>query len=204
MKYLLLFLISAMIISCKTDTKKASPEQDLSYTKHVEEVLSNETLNFSNVRSIGIQLSNEYSIDNKIITKDELLGLNRNELFHIFLNHQYEGQRDTPRMVRKFEAFSHDYFKTNQLEPAYVKLNFYDGNLTGLNLGSETKGEFVANVYDVTNGKNLANFNQGDFDGIFYLGSNTAYDTFENVRLVVKIDTLLFQKEYTKEEMLKN
>ncbi len=51
-------------------------------------------------------------------------------------------------------------------------------------------------MYEKSSGLNLLSFSDPNYEGSFFLGSSTKHDTFKEVRVVLRIDTLFYEQSY--------
>jgi len=187
--------MASLLISCQQNNPelKPLPEKDMSYKMFNEkqlEILGQPESNFDN-------LEMTYVLDLDTITKDSFIRIDFDSIYHIFQEVDFKfTSKDSTVLKVMLNTFSFNYYNNHKFKPSFLEVSYYSDDLLGLNLGSKEHGAMTCNIYEKSSGVRLAGYNKSNYDGAFFLGSSTSHDTFQEIRMVLKVDTLLYEQSF--------
>ena len=189
-----------VLIGCgnKKDLNSKSETIDQSYLLFIQNRIDFFNKPFGYYRNLNLI----HTIDGDTITADSVKRVVLDSLYHIFHDRQFiKVTRDSFEMNSTFELYTKKYAAQNKFKPSFLVLNYYSDNLIGLNLGSHEQGPMQCDVYDKETGMIVSQFNDRNYDGSYFLGGRAASDTFNVLRMVLKIGSFFYEEEFLKKDI---
>lgn len=183
-----------LVYACDSSkTIKEEPKKENSNRKFIEnqlKVLDQPQGYFNN-----LNLTYLYDLDT--ISKDSFDKLDYDSIYHIFQEIDFKFiSKDSILRNVTLNSVSFEYYRTHTFKPTFLEVSYYSDNLLSLNLGSKEHGKMSCEMFDKATGVRISGFNKDNYQGSFFLGSMTKHDTFKEIRMLLKIDTLLYEQSY--------
>lgn len=196
-----ILILAFIICSCHTDhSNKINTLNDEDsyaiYNRHFR----NDTLN---KRWPSKKLSRKaYTIDNDTITKDSFYAIPIIDLYHTFIDMDFNFIRtDSFYYALTYNAFTKEYYNKNKFTPLLADISLYSDNLIGLNVGSTVKQPMNADCYDAESGAFITSFKDDKYDGSYFIGQQLKNDSFQTLRMILKIGDSFFESTFNKEDI---
>jgi|GEM_PF-4394668 len=192
-KFIFLITIIIIAVACQNTSQIDVVKKEISYKRFLDKQV--EILGKPNGYYKNMELTYLYDMDT--ISKDSFLSLDFDSVYNIFQELDFKFI-SIDSIIRKatLNTISKKYYKSHTFKPSFLDVTYYSDNLLGLNLGSKEHGQMKCVMYDNNTGERLAEFTKKDYKGSFFLGSMTAHDTFDQVRMVLKIDSLIYDQTF--------